>query len=206
MTFKGWGPAAIEFFERLEDDNSREYWHAHKHVYEDEVRRPMQELLDALAPQCGDGKIFRPNRDVRFSADKSPYKTNIAAVQSKGGYITLSADGLGVGRGLYMPEAEQLERFRRAIDDDRKGRALEQIVAALERKHIEVGAHETLKTAPRGYPKDHPRIELLRMKGITAWRQWPPGPALATAKPKQHIVQFLRDSEPLVDWLDAVLA
>ena len=93
MAFKGWSAEAIEFFEALEADNSKTFWHAHKSIYEQEVRRPMEELLDELAKEFGEGKIFRPNRDIRFSADKSPYKTNIAGTLSKGGYVSLSAEG-----------------------------------------------------------------------------------------------------------------
>ena len=121
MAFKGWRAEAIEFFEALEADNSKAFWHAHKAIYEHEVKRPMEELLDELAKEFGEGKIFRPNRDIRFSADKSPYKTNIAGTLSKGGYISLSAEALGVGSGMYMPMPDQLERLRKAVADNRTG-------------------------------------------------------------------------------------
>src|SRR6516225_11192235 len=101
MAFRGWKPQAIEFYEGLEADNSKTYWQAHKADYDALVLRPMEELLDELAPEFGEGRIFRPYRDVRFSADKSPYKTNIAAHNDRG-YITLSARSLGVGGGLHM--------------------------------------------------------------------------------------------------------
>ena len=84
MAFKGWSAEAIEFFEALEADNSKTFWHAHKSIYEQEVRRPMEELLDELGKEFGEGKIFRPNRDIRFSADKSPYKTTIAGDAQQG--------------------------------------------------------------------------------------------------------------------------
>src|SRR6187397_607378 len=102
MAFRGWPAEAIEFYEGLEADNSKAYWQDHKTVYEEKVRGPMEALLRELAPEFGEGKIFRPYRDVRFSRDKSPYKTNIAATVSEGGYISFSADGLGVGTGYYM--------------------------------------------------------------------------------------------------------
>src|SRR3954451_9103578 len=84
MAFRGWPMAAIDFFDGLEEDNSREYWLTHKAVYDEAVRAPMEELLAELADEFGESKIFRPNRDVRFSADKSPYKTNIAATLGDG--------------------------------------------------------------------------------------------------------------------------
>ncbi|MEY2402823.1 MAG: hypothetical protein QOD38_374 [Acidimicrobiaceae bacterium] len=202
MTFKGWRAEAIEFFEALETDNSKTFWHAHKSVYEQEVKRPMQELLDELADEFGEGKIFRPNRDIRFSLDKSPYKTNIAGTLSKGGYISLSAEALGVGSGMYMPMPDQLERLRRAVADDRTGKQIEKLVDAVRAKGIEVSAHEELKTAPKGYPKDHPRIELLRMKGMITWRQWPIAAWVGTAKAKQRIVDVLHAAKPINAWLD----
>src|SRR3954471_7038068 len=159
MAFRGWSADAIEFFEQLEADNSRAFFQANKATYDEKVKRPMEELLEELGKEFGDGKIFRPNRDIRFSADKSPYKTNIAGTLSKGGYISFSADGLGVGSGMYMPMPDQLERLRKAFADDRTGRQIEKLVNAVKAKGIEVSAHEELTTAPKGYPKDHPRIE-----------------------------------------------
>ncbi len=200
MAFTGWPVEAIEFFEGLEDDNSREYWHAHKTVYEECVKRPMQQLLDELEDDFGPGRIFRPNRDVRFSNDKSPYKLNCAA-QLTGGYVSVSADELFVGSGLYMPLPEQLKRLRAAIDADRTGRELEAIVAALRKANYDVGAHETLKTAPRGYPKDHPRIELLQLKGIVMSKAWPVGGWLGTKKAEDRIVATLDAARPLNAWI-----
>ena len=100
MGFRGWPAEAIDFYDGLEEDNSKSYWQAHKAAYEQAVLRPMEELLDDLAPQYGPGRIFRPYRDVRFSADKSPYKTAIGATIGAGGYVRLSAAGLAAGRGM----------------------------------------------------------------------------------------------------------
>jgi uncharacterized protein (TIGR02453 family) len=202
VTFRGWPAEAIEFFEGLEADNTRAYWSDHKSIYEEVVQRPMRELLAELAPRFGEGKIFRPYRDVRFSKDKSPYKTSIAATLDGGGYVQLSADGLGAGCGMYHLMPDQLDRFRRAVADDRTGRAVVRLVDRLRPAGIEVAAHDTLKTAPRGYPKDHPRIELLRHKGLVTWKQWPVAAWLGTAKAKDRVADFLRASQPLSKWLN----
>jgi len=202
VAFRGWPAEAIEFYEGLEADNTRAYWSDHKSVYEDAVQRPMQELLAELAPRFGEGKIFRPYRDLRFSKDKSPYKTSIAATLDGGGYVQLSADGLGAGCGMYHLMPDQLDRFRRAVADDRTGRALVRLVDRLREAGIEVAAHDTLKGAPRGYPKDHPRIELLRHKGLVTWKQWPVAAWLGTAKAKDRVVEFLRASQPLSKWMN----
>ncbi|MDP9341170.1 MAG: DUF2461 domain-containing protein [Actinomycetota bacterium] len=202
MAFRGWGPEALEFFEGLETDNSKAYWQRNKSTYEAKVLAPMQELLAELEPEWGEGRIFRPYRDIRFSADKSPYKTNIAAMIGPG-YVHLNADGLGVGMGMYHMAPDQLERFRAAVADDRSGVELEAIVADVKAAGMDVTAHETLKTAPKGFPKDHPRVDLLRHKGLIAWREWPAGAWLATRKARDRIVDFLQRSKPLNAWLEA---
>jgi uncharacterized protein (TIGR02453 family) len=202
MAFRGWPAEAIEFFEGLEADNSKTYWQENKAVYEGIVRGPMDELLAELAPEFGEGKIFRPYRDVRFSKDKSPYKTAIAATLSSGGYIHVDAEGLGAGCGMYMMAPDQLERFRRAVADERKGRELVELVAKIRKRGIDVTAHDVLKTAPRGYAKDHARIDLLRHKGLITWKQWPVGAWLGTRKAKDRVVDFLHASQPLNQWLE----
>lgn len=202
MVFGGWPAEAVEFYEGLEADNTKTYWTEHKSVYEDVVRAPMEDLLDELEPEFGEGRIFRPHRDVRFSADKSPYKTAIGATLAKGGYVSLSADGLGAGLGTYVMARDQLDSFRRAVDDDRTGAELEAIVAQVRADGIDVASREVLKTAPRGYPRDHPRIELLRHKSLHAWRHWPVGAWLGTAEAKTRVVELLRQAQPLQAWLD----
>ncbi|NEE01831.1 DUF2461 domain-containing protein [Phytoactinopolyspora halotolerans] len=206
MAFHGWPAEALEFYEGLEADNSRTYWTAHKHIYDRDVRGPMVELLTELEPEFGEGKIFRPNRDVRFSADKSPYKTTIAATLDRGGYVQLSADGLAAGSGIYMMDADQLSRYRHAVDDDETGDELRALVDELIKQDVEVTAREYLKTAPRGYAKDHPRVELLRHKGIIAWRHWPAEAWLGTSAAKDTVVEFLRLARPLNDWLAEYVA
>jgi len=202
MAFRGWKAEAIEFYEGLEADNSRTYWQAHKADYEALVLQPMQELLTELADDFGEGNIFRPYRDVRFSADKSPYKTNIAAMVGGIGYVQFSADGLAAGSGYWMMANDQLDRYRRAVADDVTGPAVSAIAAEAAKAGVQVTAHESLKSAPRGYPKDHPRIELLRLKGLITWREWPVAAWMGTAKAKDRVVGFLRESAPLRAWLD----
>ncbi|MFL5797141.1 MAG: DUF2461 domain-containing protein [Actinomycetota bacterium] len=200
MAFKGWPDAALEFFDGLEADNSKAYWQRNKTVYESAVRAPMEELLAELEPEWGAGKIFRPYRDVRFSTDKSPYKTNIAAMIGDG-YLQLNADGLSAGCGMYVMAPDQLERYRKAVDDNRAGREVEALVAQAHRAGLEVTASETLKTAPKGYPKDHPRIDLLRRKGLITWKEWGTGPWLGTRRAMDRVVRFLEASKPLDGWL-----
>jgi uncharacterized protein (TIGR02453 family) len=201
LRFRGWPAAAVEFLERIEIDNTKTFWTANKRVYETQVLAPMQALLAELAPEYGEGRVMRPYRDTRFSPDKSPYKTNIAG-HNAAGYISLSARALGVGVGLYLPSADQLARYRTAVVTARSGEQLAELVEMLRKQGADVGAHQVLKTAPRGYPADHPRIQLLRTKGLTAWREWPVGAWLGTAGAKKRVDRFLREAAPLRAWLD----
>jgi uncharacterized protein (TIGR02453 family) len=202
VAFRGWESEALEFYEGLEADNSKTYWTAHLPFYEERVRAPMLELLAALEPEFGPGKIFRPHRDVRFSNDKSPYKTHLGAWLSYGGYLQLSSEGLAAGSGMYQLAPDQLDRYRKAVHDPETGAELDELIAVIAEQKIDVVGHGSLKTAPRGYPKDHPRIELLRHKGLTTWKEWEPAAWLGTAAAQKRIVAFLRASRPLREWLD----
>jgi uncharacterized protein (TIGR02453 family) len=202
MAFTGWPAEALDFYEGLAADNSKSYWTENKATYDEKVHAPMVALLADLEPEFGAGKIFRPYRDVRFSADKSPYKTTIAATLEKGGYVQLSADGLACGRGYYWMASDQLARYRAAVAEDRTGKELETIIAAAAKKKIGITGHEQLKTPPRGYPKDHPRADLLRNKGLVAWQEWPPAAWLGTRRAKDRVVAFLHATDHLAAWLD----
>ncbi len=202
MPFNGWPEEALDFYEGLEADNSKAYWTAHRASYEAAVLAPMTALTEELAADFGEVKIFRPYRDIRFSKDKSPYKTAIGAMIGSG-YIQLSADGLAAGNGMYEMAADQLDRFRAVVADDSSGGQLERIIDAVTSHGIAVQGRDVLKTAPRGYPADHPRIGLLRYKGLVAWRQWPVEPWLSTAAAKEHVADFMTATRPLADWLRA---
>jgi uncharacterized protein (TIGR02453 family) len=205
MRFTGFSPAALAFYEGLAADNSKVYWQAHRAVYDTEVKGAMLALLDEL-DEFGPFHVFRPYNDVRFAKGRPPYKEQIGAVgESEGGavqYVAFSAAGLMVGTGYYSMAADQLDRFRQAVDDEHRGTEVAELSAALERKGYTIGAIDELKTAPRGYAKDHPRIALLRRKGLTAFRSWPVAPWLHT----RSVVKRVRDAwtEPaaLNAWLD----
>jgi uncharacterized protein (TIGR02453 family) len=200
MSFSGWPEEALDFYDGLAADNSKIYWTAHKHVYEAAVLRPMTELVEELAPEFGEAKIFRPYRDIRFSQDKTPYKTHIGA-RVGSGYVQFSAEGLAAGDGMYGMVADQLDRYRQAVASDRTGGELEEIIAAVEKHDIGVSGRAVLKSVPRGYPADHPRIGLLRYKGLVAWKEWPVEGWLETAAARDRVAGFLRTTRPLSAWL-----
>ncbi len=202
MAFSGWPIEAVEFYQGLAADNSKTYWTAHRSVYETSVYAPMAGLLAELTDEFGGGRISRPYRDVRFSKDKSPYKTGIYATLERGGYVRFSAEGLTAGTGYYLMAPDQLDRYRRAVADDVPGADLVAIIGRLDAKQITVSGTASLKSAPKGYPRDHPRIDLLCHKDLIAWRDWPVAAWLGTAAAKKRVVEFLRTAAPLHAWLD----
>ena len=175
-------------------------WHAHRRQYEEEVKQPMLALLADLEAEFGPARLSRPNRDIRFAADKSPYKTNIYADAHGGGYVALDAKGLMAAGGRYMVDAAQLARYRKAVAAERTGAELSRIVDALARKKYEIGGQE-LKRVPPPYPQDHPRSDLLRHKRLIYWRRWEVGPWIASAKARDRVVQAWRDGAELNAWL-----
>ena len=206
MAFKGFPIEAVEFYEGLVADNSRTYWQANKAVYERAVKGPMTALLDELA-EYGPFHVFRPHKDVRFSKDKTPYKDHIAAYgESEGGagfYVQFSANGMLAGSGYYHMASDQLDRYREALDGDKVGAEIAAITDRLRAEGLEFTAIGSLKTAPRGYPRDHPRIELLRLKGLVGTRHWKPAKWMQT----KAVVERVRDTwlaaAPMNAWLDA---
>ncbi|MDQ6697920.1 MAG: DUF2461 domain-containing protein [Actinomycetota bacterium] len=203
-SFGGWSEAALGFYRALEADNTRTFWLAHKDIYDREVRAPFVALSDRVAEEFGELKVFRPNRDVRFSKDKSPYKTRCYAVtEGPGGesfYVEISAEGLVAGSGYWMMANDQLARYRTAIDDEESGEALLRIVAALRAKKLSIEG-QGLKTAPRGYSRDHPRIELLRLKSLAAMKTFAPTTWLGTPAAAKRITDVWRAATLMNQWL-----
>jgi uncharacterized protein (TIGR02453 family) len=197
--FVGWQGDFQEFFLGLAADNSKRYFEAHREVFEQQVRAPLLALLAELEEEFGPAKLSRPNRDIRFSRDKSPYKTNIYASASAGGYVALDATGLTAAGGRYMMDAAQLSRYREAAASDRTGARLENLVETLRGKGYEVSAAE-LKRVPPPYPQEHSRGELLRHKRLIYWQRWDVGPWIATTEPQRRVRQVWRDGAELNSW------
>jgi uncharacterized protein (TIGR02453 family) len=167
--FAGFGPDALTFYEGLAVDNSKAYWQAHKDVYERDVAGPLRALAEELEDEFGPAKVFRPYRDVRFSADKRPYKENAALVVEERGalYLSLSLEGLFVAAGYYQPSRDQLERFRALQDDEKVTAELDRLLSRLAKRGYPLGEGDPVRTAPRGYRQDHPRIDFLRRRSLT---------------------------------------
>jgi uncharacterized protein (TIGR02453 family) len=205
--FAGWPKPALQFFHGLKHDNSKDYFEAHRSVYEEQVREPMEALLAELEHRLGPGtevKIFRLNRDLRFSPDKRPYKEHLGAYMSgaraSGVYLQVSNDGLYIATGSHEMAPDQLTRFRDAVAG-KDGEKLARFVTVLVKDGYQV-TEPSFKRVPAGYPADHPRGVLLRCKGLMASRNWKPGPWLQTVEAKDRVLEAIKASKPLTGWLE----
>lgn len=218
--FRGFPPDGIRFLERLKRNNNRPWFQKHKAEYEELVRFPMQCLIASLAPRMADvapdmefnprKSIFRIYRDVRFSKNKAPYKTNIAASfqfrgrrslsERPGLYLGIEPGPIYVGGGLYMPSGEQLKTIRHAMVE-RPDEYLAIVGSKRFRREFGEVEGETLQKAPLGYPSDHPMIEHLRHKQFYAGKELI-HPACFPASFLDVVVRVYEDIMPLVRWLD----
>ncbi|MGH7485909.1 MAG: DUF2461 domain-containing protein [bacterium] len=201
--FRGWPEEFQRFFIGLELDNSKRYFEANRKTYEDSVKGPMLALFEALEPEFGPGKVFRANRDIRFSKDKSPYKTNIAGwagMEGNGGYVSLDARGLTVAAGRYELNPGQLAKYRKRVAAEATGAPLAKTLAALEKKGYSLGG-EALKRVPAGFPQDHPRARLLKHKVVYIYKNFGLQPWLGSPSARKQVLKVWTDAQPLYDWL-----
>lgn len=198
---------AVDFFAELEDNNNRDWWTANKADYQTTVRTPFEQLLEQV-DETLEWRIYRPHRDTRFAKDKTPYKTFIGAVTQRpsgnGHFIQISRRGLLIGSGYPMMAKDQLERFRAALDQNGLGNQFLGAVRTTREQQIEVtpGRYPPLTTAPRGYTKDHPRIEWLRAKGVEIPQHLGSPTWLSTPKASAEIRERLMVGHAVVDWLN----
>ncbi len=203
-TFQGIPAGAFTFYADLEHNNNREWWLEQKDRYNTLVRDPVTALLAELEPRFGSGRIFRPNRDVRFSPDKSPYRTAQGALASAqegvGYYLQISADGLLVGGGYHSHTPAQLARFRNSVDASGTGESLRHIVDGVAAAGFAVEG-EKLKTVPRGYDRGHPRAELLKHKSLSAGIELGQPEWVGTPEAVRHVAELWDQLRPLVEWV-----
>jgi uncharacterized protein (TIGR02453 family) len=206
--FTGFSEAALDFYDDLEMDNTKTFWEAHKEIYLESVKAPMIALTAALEPEFGQVKVFRPFRDVRFAKDKTPYKTNQGAFvgvgPACGWYVEIAARGVRTGAGFYDAGAAALGRIRASIADDATGKQLQRILAKLAKAGFTVDG-DRLKTAPRGYDADHPRIELLRHRSLTVAKDYGFEPIVHTPELLDAVRADWKAARPLVEWVGARL-
>ena len=206
MSFTGFPDEGLVFYEGLEADNTKTFWTAHRSEYESFVRAPMLALVEELSGEFGTAKVFRPYRDVRFSHDKTPYKTHQGAVVTPEGrgagswYVQISADGPMVSGGSWRLESDQIARYRRAVADPVQGPRLEEEVERLRAAGWGIEG-DRLVRVPAGYSADDDRIELLKHKALHATRRWTPEDWLHTPEVLDRVRTSWRDLDKLNAWL-----
>lgn len=203
----GFTDDSFRFFADLAQDNSREFWTAHRDRYDAAVREPMLALLDAMALEFGTGRLFRPNRDIRFSPDKRPYKEHagafVPAGPDTGYYVHIDVDGLLVGVGWYRSTPEQVARFRAAVNEPRLLPGLRGAIATAVAHGLTLDG-EQVPTRPRGVDRDDPNLDLLRHRTLTAGRRYgAEEPWLTTDEVEERVRGSWRVGRPLVEWLVA---
>lgn len=203
MTFTGIPAEAFDFYDGLSADNSKTFFTGHKSDYEEYVRRPMRDLAAALEAEFGPGRLYRPYRDVRFSSDKTPYKDHQGLfVESRNGlgwYAQVSSHGFMAAGGWYTSTAEQVQRFRAAVDTDERSQ-LQSLLDRAVQAGLVVGGQQ-LKTRPRGIAADHPRLELLRHRSLYLSRGWDPQPWLGTPQALDVVRSAWQSMTPVMNWL-----
>lgn len=203
--FDGFGPDLVEFYEGLSADNSKAYWDDHRSVYSTQIGGPAKALAAALKPEFGPVRALRPNRDLRFSKDKTPYKTSVALIGDPAGggslYLSVSADGVDLGGGVYMPAKDQLARFRELQDEQKATRLMDTLLDDLDRNGFSIMEQDALKTAPRGWSCDHPRIEMLRLKHLAVGQGREPGPWLESRQCVEEVAAAWRQVNRWNVWL-----
>ena len=205
--FLGFGPRALDWFRGLEADNSKAYFEGSRALWEGEVRGPLERLLEELAEELGGAaRLFRPHRDVRFSKNKAPTRPTTTAwsgcpAAESGLYVSISSGGMHAGSGYWQMAADQLARYREAVMGA-DGPALDAAVGRMEAAGIKLWG-EALKTAPRGLPKDHPLVRLLRMKDVLAGDELAPEATLDGRRPKDFARSVWDRSREVMGWMDA---
>ncbi len=204
--FLGFGAGALDWFRGLEAENSKTWFDAHRDEWDREIRDPLERLIEELAEDLGGTvKMFRQNRDIRFSKDKSPYKTNTYGVVSVPGsqsglYVSISSRGLGAGSGYWQMARDQFQRYRDAVQRP-EGAELAEAVAAMQASGLRLWG-EALRSAPRGVAKDHERIELLRLKDVLAGDDLDAAGTLDGRRPVAFARALWDRSRPVMAWMD----
>lgn len=204
--FLGFGSRAIDWFRGLEADNSKTYFQGSREIWETEVRAPLERLVEELGEDLGgSARLFRPHRDVRFSRDKSPYKTNNYGIvrlpgTESGLYVSISARGLTAGSGYWQMARDQLERYRTALQGP-DGPAFAAAARAMQSSGLRLWG-DALVSAPRGVDRTHPLIEYLRMKDVLAGDELGPEATLDGRRPIDFARSVWDRSRALMGWMD----
>jgi uncharacterized protein (TIGR02453 family) len=222
--FAGFPPDALTFLAELKANNDRAWFAANGDTHERAVRAPAEAFVAAVTPKIEAliaspvaAKIFRIHRDVRFARDKSPFNAHLhisftptpcsAGDRSSatGFFFGLEPDRLHLGAGAFEFSGGALDRYRAAVADEITGRNLADIVVELSRRGFRLD-EPILKRVPTPYPADHPNADLLRRKGLTAWRELPDRTEIASPRLLDAVISTFQILAPLNRWISETIA
>jgi uncharacterized protein (TIGR02453 family) len=225
MAFTGFSDATFKFLKDVGRNNNKEWFHAHRAAYEGDLLEPALAFIEAIGPlitkfspdvhaepRIG-GSMMRINRDIRFSPDKRPYKDHLdmtfrggdGKAGAPGYWFRLTPNALVLGAGMHMLDKPGLERYRRAVDTQSSGVALEKAAKKVEAAGYDLGG-DHYKRVPSGFPPDHPRAALLRHNGVYAGTEMKLPAEARTAKFPAFCAAHYKKMVPLMDWLTANVA
>ncbi len=203
--FNGFGHDTVKYYLALEENNNREWFHANRGIYDTNVAFPLKALASELEAKYFPVKVFRPYRNVRFWPDLPPLNEHASLIANNVGnaayYLRLDADGMLLGSGTFQPTKNQLTIFRKIADSDIGAKEIRKVLATVQKSGFELNAESALKSAPRGFDKDHPNIDLLRLKSLALFQHWAPQPWLFTPECLIHITTAWKAASPWVEWL-----
>ncbi|MGR3504199.1 DUF2461 domain-containing protein [Pseudaestuariivita sp.] len=211
MAFDAFDPALLTFLKELEANNARDWFNAHKPTYETHYRdaaarfcEDMSAALERISPAPVTSKVLRIFRDVRFSKDKSPYNAYLRISFSPDTgppwFFGLDPRGVSLGTGQFELKKEALESFRHKVAGP-EGAALEEALAEAEASGLRLSEPD-LKRVPAGFDADHPRAALLKHKGLSVWKDFPPAFACEGDLVSRALENY-RQMVPVRDWLAA---
>ena len=203
--FNGFGKDLVKYYLTLEENNNREWFHANRAMYNATVAFPLKALASELEANYPPGKVFRPYRNVRFWPDLPPLNEHASLIANYVGnaayFMRIDADGMLLGSGTFQPTKNQLTTFRQLASDENSAKEIRKALAKVQKSGFELMTDSALKSAPRGFDKDHPNIDLLRLKSLALSQHWAPHPWLYTRECLTHITTSWKATSPWVDWL-----
>lgn len=222
--FEGFPKDGIDFLKKLKKNNNRDWFALHKQEFEESVKLPMQCYIESLKPHFADfapgidahpkRSLFRIYRDTRFSKDKTPYKTHMAAhfvprgdakgFLGSGYYVHIEPGEVFLGGGIYMPDNDQLKKIRKGIAEHSK-----EFIAIINnapfKKSFGAISGEKLQRIPHGYPPDHPMAEYLKLKQFFVGVEWKEDVCYKKDFVKKSAAVF-KLATPLIDFLNETMS
>jgi len=203
--FMGFGKDLVKYYLTLEENNNRDWFHANRSMYDTNVAFPLKALAAELEANYSPVKVFRPYRNVRFWPDLPPLNEHASLIANTEGnaayYLRVDADGVLLGCGTWQPTKFQLTTFRNLAITDSGAKEIRKVLAKVSAAGFALTTDNALKSVPRGFDKDHPNIDLLRLKSLALSQHWAPPTWLYSRDCLTQVTSAWKAASPWVDWI-----